>query len=192
MDFWDVLAFLFVAGIVMLVIAGIFSKGSETSSVPQRAQKVERRCPYCGHDASIWYLPGQDRYPALFGCGECYRKFGDASRMTEQEKKTMSDSEADCRRAEQMPELARVLRTVYDCTRNSGFVNLKNDTITYFNSCTCQSVAKGSYHGPVSSVGVQHLAVLCIEYCQQQYRGQGLSGITFELMDNGLSWEWQI
>ena len=41
-------------------------------------------------------------------------------------------------------------------------------------------------------IGVQHLCSLCLDYCRRKYRERGLDGyVTFELMDNGLAWEWK-
>ena len=110
--FWKILVFGSIGLSLLMFIGGKWLENHEkkngVSSGPTYSgppQMVERRCPYCGGNASKFYTPGKDKYPTMFTCSDCYRSFGDAYHMSEEEREIVAEQEEVCRKVENLPEL---------------------------------------------------------------------------------------
>lgn len=182
---WGLLAL----AIVLLLMNQDKIKPAPTNAAPR---KVPYTCPHCGSEASKWYTPGKERYPTLFTCYECARKCGDPTRMTDAERRELKASDTACRKAEQLPDLPRILQTVYACTsERKNFVTLKSGEIRICKKTRMETIGYFDSTG-LGHIGTQRLCTLCIDYCRKKYRERGLDGwIAFELMDEGIAWEWR-
>lgn len=189
----DILFFGFLAFIAIALLLG-YGKNDrqDQQTVSYRPQTVYQTCPHCGNTAMRTYTPGRDPYPQLFTCGECYRKFGDVSRMSYEEKRQYDESEADCRRAENCPQMATILSIVDDRLHNryerqkEYFVVIKGGEVYEYNykngSMTKDVLCR--YTGPVSRIGDQHLCTMCI---RQMEKTRPYMANRYTLMDNGVS-----
>jgi hypothetical protein len=182
---------LLVFGIICF-FAGLGEKKRNNRQAASYPVTLHGTCPHCGKTAMRTYTPGRDPYPHLFTCGECYRKFGDVSRMSPEEKRQYDESEADCRRARNCPQLATIMSIVDDRLHNryerskSYFVVIKDGEVYEYNfkSGSMKKEVLCHYTGPVSRIGDQHLCTMCIR--QMEKRHPHLAG-RYTLMDNGIS-----
>ena len=194
MDPWIIIWIAVICGIIWFVkkFGGIIRPElDEKKNGGSSPHMVEKRCPYCGGDASKFYTPGKDKYPAMFTCSDCYRSFGDPSRMSGEESKIVAEQEEVCRKVENLPELQSVIDTVHALVKQkSDFVSVKDGrvfTMKYeYGKGTVES-AVCSYTPGLGKIGDQHLAFLCMQYSMQQL---GYLGLKMWLMDHGLAWEW--
>ncbi|MBQ4051951.1 MAG: hypothetical protein IJD13_10000, partial [Oscillospiraceae bacterium] len=141
--------------------------------------------------ASKFYTPGKDKYPTMFTCSDCYRSFGDAYHMSEEEREIVAEQEEVCRKVENLPELQSVIRDVHALVRQkSDFVSVKDGRVwktRYESGAGMVESTVCFYSTGLGKVGDQHLAFLCMQYSMQQL---GYLGIKMWLMDHGLAWEW--
>ena len=158
---------------------------------PIPPQKVEKYCPYCGGDASKFYTPGEEKYPTMFTCSDCYRSFGDPSRMSGEESKIVAEQEEVCRRVENLPELQNVIDTVHALVKQkSDFVSVKDGRVFTMKHEYGTGTVKNlvcSYTSGLGKVGDQYLSLLCMQYAGHKL---GHLGVDIRLTDHGLGWEW--
>lgn len=188
---WGIAAFLVFVGIMEL--KRYLEKRMQGSDSKTAVKTISPYCPYCGYKTHILQ---SNPSAAFLKCGECYRAWGDESRMSAQEKEQLYSINEDCKRVENLPNLQNILQTVSDLTGTDGWVVFREGKIHSFKS--------GKMNEPGGKVvrfyddrqvrtssGRQHLAVLCRDYCMSQdYANLKTFHISFQLMDNGLSWEW--
>lgn len=174
-------AFIFLG--IFYLLKNLFSSSPNNAS-PKTVQKAERICPYCGNRVPVWYIPDKDSYPVYFKCGECFREFGDFSKMSADQKQRIEEINADCLRAEN--EFHFIKQSVLNCTKNNGWITFQNGDV-YYHGGGLDKTLINLYAGLTTEAGVQHLAILCLNYCRTQYPGMS---VTFQLMNYGFSWEW--
>ena len=200
MGFWNAVGLLldivFFGGIgiflIMLIAGAVLTYRDKKNGVPSEPtysgppQMVERRCPYCGGNANKFYTPGKDKYPTMFTCCDCYRSFGDAYHMSEEEREIVAEQEEVCQRVENMVSLQSVIQDVHALVRQkSSFVSIENGHIWQWKGM--EKTLVRHYPPGLGKVGDQHLAFLCMQYSMQQL---GYLGLKMWLMDHGLAWEW--
>lgn len=201
MGFWNFLDFVLsaafiivIGGCILLAIAGLIMQHREKKlgirPAPQtggRPMRIEVTCPHCGKHFADYYSGAR---PVFFTCSDCYRSFGDRARMTPAQLQKIAAEEADCLRAEQMPGLQRIKDLVYNLARNNGFVSIHNGevyTLRVARNGGNDKTVLCTYSGPLTRVGHQHIAFLCMQYCRQKFAGLG---IRMWLMEHGVGWEW--
>ena len=192
MDFLDILVF----GILGWILVGFFidlgenaQKNKQKASLPVT---LHGTCPYCGESCSVTYSPGRDPKPELFTCFECYRKFGDVSRMSPEEKKQFEESEAACRRAENCPQLATIMSIVDDRLHNryerskSYFVVVKNGEVYEYNfkGGSMKKEVLCYFNDNLGRIGNQHICVMCLNQMKKRYP---YLASRYSLMDNGIA-----
>lgn len=195
MDFWDYLEICFWIVVGIAIINALLNKKKSGSSGSGNSgtypQTVKTPCPYCGHECWATYTPGRDRYPAKFRCGECYRKFGDFSRMTESEKQEVRQSDAECVRVERMPDLGAIFDAAdrFFAYKKKDFICIKDGEVYAYYVGRSGATEKNvlfRYSGPYSKISDQHI---CFLYLQHLKKKDPPGMYTYVLMDNGVSKE---
>lgn len=148
-------------------------------------QTVSKKCPHCHHTASASYRPGLDPLPVYFACPNCLSAFGDETNVTSADKQRVMNELSDCQRVDHMQELNEIKQMILN------EVDHLENSIVIFKDCKV-SVADGHgnlntltyFSGPTTDTGIQHLAIICKNYCEyhaQHYR-------TYDLTNLGFRW----
>ena len=182
---------LLVFGIICF-FAGLGEKKRNNRQAASYPVTLHGTCPHCGKTAMRTYTPGRDPYPHLFTCGECYRKFGDVSRMSYEEKREYEESEADCRRAENCQQLATIMNIVDDRLHKryerskSYFVVVKNGEVYEYNfkGGSMKKEVLCYFNDNLGRIGNQHICVMCLNQMKKRYP---YLASRYSLMDNGIA-----
>ena len=139
-----------------------------------RPVAAEHQCPICGTVNKIFYVPAQEKKPALFRCSDCMRYYGSKFELSPEELKIVLKSDDDCRRVLQSPGLDGLVDAVVSFFENYNsrssdlsMITFKDGKVTVCSSGKLSSRIIATYYN-ISVIADQHICLLCYGQLKSQ------------------------
>ena len=156
---------------ILFIFADSVGQKKKADNLPVAA---ERQCPICGTVNKKFYVPANEKKPALFRCRDCFRYYGSKSELSPEELQIVLKSNDDCRRVLQSPGLNNLVDTVVSYFENYdkrsddfGMLTFIDGKVSVCSSGKLSSRIIATYSN-ISDIADQHICLLCYEQLKSQ------------------------